>query len=180
MSIWEGLDAENLKMLLLIIAGLIAAAGVFAALFFIRAPYGRYYRKGWGPTLSSRVSWLLMESPSVVVMAACFVTGTAPKNLTVVVFLGDVASALHSSGIHLPFSDLKLAQAMASCCYFDGFRIQPCKFFFQWLLSVFNLGRLPGCVALRSTLPGWPGFVYSRLYYQPLGRPGSPKSALAW
>jgi hypothetical protein len=37
---------ENLGMTLLISAGLIAAAGVFAVLFFIRAPYGRYYRIG--------------------------------------------------------------------------------------------------------------------------------------
>jgi 3-oxo-5-alpha-steroid 4-dehydrogenase 1 len=79
--------SEKLTIFLLILAGLVVAIGVFAALFFIRAPYGRYYRKGWGPTLPSRISWLIMESPSVVVMAWCFFQGTAPKNLPLVIFL---------------------------------------------------------------------------------------------
>jgi len=78
--------AENFGITLLIVSGLIVAAGVFAALFFIRAPYGRYYRKGWGPDLPNRISWLIMEAPSVVVMAAFFFTGTAPKNLPPVLF----------------------------------------------------------------------------------------------
>lgn len=42
------------------------ATGVLtaAALLFITAPYGRHARGGWGPKISSRTGWLLMESPA--------------------------------------------------------------------------------------------------------------------
>jgi len=57
-------------MTLLIVAGLIVAAGVFAALLFIRAPYERYYRRGWGPAGFSKTCAYLakpaIKSPTLV------------------------------------------------------------------------------------------------------------------
>ncbi|MBB6479173.1 DUF1295 domain-containing protein [Spirochaeta isovalerica] len=50
----------------LLAAELILAPVVFILLFFITAPYGRFDRRGWGPVLSSRTAWMLMESPSLV------------------------------------------------------------------------------------------------------------------
>lgn len=47
---------------------------VFPVLFFVPAPYGRYLRSGIGPTLSSRVAWLLMESVSVFLFIWAFWT----------------------------------------------------------------------------------------------------------
>ena len=44
-------------------------------LVFIDAPYGRHARPGWGPTLPSRIGWILMESPSVIGMALLFFWG---------------------------------------------------------------------------------------------------------
>ena len=46
-----------------------AAAAVFPLLFFVTAPYGRHFRAGWGPAMSSRAGWIAMEWPSVLVFA---------------------------------------------------------------------------------------------------------------
>lgn len=48
---------------------LIAAVVVFPLLFFVAAPYGRFTRAGWGPTMPARWGWVLMESPSVFLFA---------------------------------------------------------------------------------------------------------------
>ncbi|MBS1151314.1 MAG: 3-oxo-5-alpha-steroid 4-dehydrogenase [Myxococcaceae bacterium] len=50
------------------------ASVVFPVLFFIPAPYGRYQRRGWGPSMPSRAAWLLMESVSVFLFAWAFLT----------------------------------------------------------------------------------------------------------
>jgi 3-oxo-5-alpha-steroid 4-dehydrogenase 1 len=52
---------------------ILAAAVVFVVLFFVSAPYGRHVRKGWGPVLSSRNAWMIMEFPafSVIAMVVC-------------------------------------------------------------------------------------------------------------
>ena len=48
-------------------ATLAVAPLVFALLFYIKAPYGRHIRSGWGPVLDNRLGWLIMESPAVLV-----------------------------------------------------------------------------------------------------------------
>ncbi len=42
----------------------------FVSLFFITAPYGRHARGGWGPTLSARLGWFLMEAPASLLVLA--------------------------------------------------------------------------------------------------------------
>ncbi|MCJ7700979.1 MAG: DUF1295 domain-containing protein [Anaerolineales bacterium] len=61
---------------------------IFVALFYISAPYGRHKRRGWGPSLSNRLGWLLMESPSVFLFGILFFIGEAPKTPSMLIFFG--------------------------------------------------------------------------------------------
>lgn len=45
------------------------------ALLFVSAPYGRHARGGWGPMVSPRLGWILMEAPSPLGMLLCFFLG---------------------------------------------------------------------------------------------------------
>ena len=56
----------------LLMAWVGVAACVFIALQFLTAPYGRHARAGWGPTIHRTAGWVIMESPAVIVFAACF------------------------------------------------------------------------------------------------------------
>ena len=52
------------------------------------APYGRHYAgSGWGPAVSSRVGWILMESPVVFFFGFLYFQGEAAWSLVPLVFL---------------------------------------------------------------------------------------------
>lgn len=50
---------------------------VFPVLLFITAPYGRHYRPGWGPSMPSRLGWLVMEAPSFFIFGALWLLNPA-------------------------------------------------------------------------------------------------------
>jgi protein-S-isoprenylcysteine O-methyltransferase Ste14 len=51
------------------------AAVTFVVLMFLSAPYGRHARPGWGPTISARLSWILMELPCVTLFVWVYLRG---------------------------------------------------------------------------------------------------------
>jgi protein-S-isoprenylcysteine O-methyltransferase Ste14 len=64
------------------------AAITVIVLVFVAAPYGRYERRGWGPTLPARLGWILMELPAVALFAAFFFTGDHRFDVVPLVLLG--------------------------------------------------------------------------------------------
>lgn len=77
---------ENTFHFYVTLTGFIVAGAAFVSLFFVTAPYGRHTRKGWGPALPNHLGWLLMEVPSVILFTYYFFSGTAPKNLPLILF----------------------------------------------------------------------------------------------
>lgn len=63
------------------------ALATFITLLFVTAPYGRHKRRGWGPSISNRLGWILMESPSAGLFFGLFLVGSVPKTLTAFCFL---------------------------------------------------------------------------------------------
>jgi 3-oxo-5-alpha-steroid 4-dehydrogenase 1 len=59
-----------------IVTILAAAPLVFVLLVFVSAPYGRHYRAGWGPSVSARIGWILMESPSALIPPILILAGS--------------------------------------------------------------------------------------------------------
>ncbi len=57
-------------------------------LLFITAPYGRYGRGGWGPEVSNRVGWIIMEVPACLGFAAIYLMGDLKAELVPLVLLG--------------------------------------------------------------------------------------------
>lgn len=64
------------------------AVVIFPVLLKVTVPYGRHTTDSWGPTISSRWGWIIMEIPVIIVFSYLFFTGTAVKSLPVYIFYG--------------------------------------------------------------------------------------------
>jgi len=72
----------NLSVLLI----LVLAGAVFLVLFYISAPYGKFLRKGWGPSVRSKWAWMIMEAPSPVLMTFFFLSSDQ-ENMPQIIFI---------------------------------------------------------------------------------------------
>jgi 3-oxo-5-alpha-steroid 4-dehydrogenase 1 len=66
---------------------IIVAVVVFITLLFISAPYGRHFRKNFGPSVNARLGWIIMESPASLVFVIFFVSKVHPLSVIPVLFL---------------------------------------------------------------------------------------------
>lgn len=82
-------------------AWLLLAPAVFVLLFFVNAPYGRFVRGGWGPVVSARVGWLVMETPSWVMLTLALVTsGRKPGIAAIALFALWIGHYLYRSMVY--------------------------------------------------------------------------------
>jgi len=71
-----------------LIALAVAGAASFVALLVVPAPYGRHERPGFGPTLPTRLAWILQELPAPLVFALVFFRGEHATRLVPLLLLG--------------------------------------------------------------------------------------------
>jgi len=65
----------------------IFAAISFFILLFVSAPYGRFVRPGWGPTISAKWAWMIMEFPAMLVIMLIFLRNGSWTNPVSLVFI---------------------------------------------------------------------------------------------
>jgi 3-oxo-5-alpha-steroid 4-dehydrogenase 1 len=76
---------------------------VFILLFYISAPYGKFMRQGWGPSIRSKWAWMIMELPSPLLMIILFISSGKINPATSVFLLLWLLHYLHRTFIY-PFS----------------------------------------------------------------------------
>lgn len=64
-----------------IVGMFVMAFATWVSTMFVTAPYGRHQRSGWGPTIPTRLGWIVMESPAVLAFAAFYATGAHPRDM---------------------------------------------------------------------------------------------------
>jgi len=64
------------------------AVAIVPILLKVTPPYGRHTSDSWGPTISSRWGWIIMEIPVIIMFSYLFFTGDAAKSLPLYIFFG--------------------------------------------------------------------------------------------
>lgn len=59
----------------------------FILLQFVTAPYGRHIKKGWGPEISNKLGWIIMEAPSLFIILFFFLSSKQSSYATLLSLL---------------------------------------------------------------------------------------------
>jgi 3-oxo-5-alpha-steroid 4-dehydrogenase 1 len=89
----------------------------FPVLFRVAAPYGRYTRASFGPTLDRTVAWVLQEMPSALGIVILFLLGNRHGNPVAIAFLALWATHYFHRTFVFPFrlrGDRKRATVMTA------------------------------------------------------------------
>ncbi|KAA3636374.1 MAG: 3-oxo-5-alpha-steroid 4-dehydrogenase, partial [Bacteroidetes bacterium] len=78
------LESLNYYLIIWIIIGVV----LFPLQLKITAPYGRHTTKKWGPVMSNRLGWVLMESISIILFGGLFLSGDNVKTGPMWLFFG--------------------------------------------------------------------------------------------
>ena len=73
---------------------------VFVLLFYISAPYGKFRRKGWGPSVRSKWAWMFMELPSSLLMIFFFLTSVNKSVMSVILLILWLLHYIHRTFIY--------------------------------------------------------------------------------
>ena len=105
-------------------------------LWFINAPYGRHNSGNWGPQVSARLGWLLMESPSVLIPLGAFIYVRGWESAAITVFfLIWQAHYVHRAWVY-PFRLARASSPMPIVLTFFGclFNTINCSLHGAWLI----------------------------------------------
>ena len=149
-------------------AWLALAAVIFAVLWFVTAPYGRFSRRGWGATVPAALAWLLMEAPSPLLFAAFFVAGPQHSGAVAWVFLLMwEAHYVHRAFVY-PWTAREAGRRMPAGLMCMALLSNTVNAIINghWLFGPLR----PGCdeLAGRPAVPGRVGALRRRLRHQPL------------
>ncbi|MFA5575040.1 MAG: DUF1295 domain-containing protein [Brumimicrobium sp.] len=79
------------------------AVVVFIVLIFITAPYGRHTKKNWGPLISNRLGWIIMEVFVLLVLFYFIATGSQKQSITNLIILSLFALHYINRSLVFPF-----------------------------------------------------------------------------
>ena len=63
------------------------ALAVYVSLFFVDAGYGKFYNKKWGPAISNKIGWALMEAPVFIAMLVLWLCSDRRGDIVRLAFL---------------------------------------------------------------------------------------------
>lgn len=80
---------------------ILIALVVFVALQYVTAPFGRHTSEKWGPQINNKLGWILMELPSLLIMAYFLIWGSRSWSSWVwILFVCWIFHYLHRSLIY--------------------------------------------------------------------------------